>query len=451
MSAVAYLPRLTTATLLPDEAVYLEAGAALVAGDATANPEHPPLAKLLFGLAQTVVPDPVLAVRLVGVLAGLAIAVALFLLVSRATDRRWGVAAAGVWAILPHALRFPDQPFGGFDKLDRYGMLDPVATALAMLGLVAAMRWWDQRRLPWMLVAGGLLGLAGAAKLSALLLLPVLLLVPVLSPARTPRVLWSCWAVLGAGAVAAFLAAFAPLGVDAPAAVAHVVTLQDVHRSGGHPVVIGGVLHDRAPWWANLAYQWRDDGAVLTVALVLAAAVGATGRRTRDGSRAVLTAAVLVPLAGLALSPVALPHYRFLWLPPLVGLAILGIRDVGRRGLPGRVAATLVAGVLLVAGGASVLHPSTRDAGDYRVVAELVGELDDPRPRVLVVGYPRILAHYVPQAELVRELPADVVVLDPKITARRPVEALEATLRESGTHRRLEVDRLVVWIEDVDP
>ena len=134
--ALAYLPHLTTATVLVDERVYLEAGRQYTAGTFEANPEHPPLAKLAFGLAGRLVGDPLLGGRLVAVLAGGVIAVVVGALVARLAGRWWGLAGAALWLVLPHALRMPGLAFGGFDRLDRYAMLDPVATALA----VAAVR-----------------------------------------------------------------------------------------------------------------------------------------------------------------------------------------------------------------------------------------------------------------------------------------------------------------------
>lgn len=443
---LAYLPGLTTATLLPDELVYLEAGAALVAGDGSVNPEHPPLAKLLFGLAQTVVPDPVLAVRLVGVAAGLAIAAALYLLVRRAADHRWALGAVAAWAILPHALRSPDGAFGGFDKLDRYGMLDPVATALAMLALVAAARWLDDRRARWLVAAGALLGLAGAAKLSALLLLPVLVLLPALVPAWRPRVIWAAWATLGAAVVAGFVVAFVPLGGEAPAALVRVFSLQAEHRTAGHPVVIGGVLHHRAPWWASLAYQWRDDGPLLTAALTVAAVIGVASRRSGADLRVLLAAAVVIPAAGVAAGSVTLPHYRFLWLPPLVALGVLGVRALSAQGRAGRATAVVLAAVVLAVGTQTLLHTATRDVSGYRLLAETLDDLDRPVDTALVHGYVRLVGHYAPDVALVSGLPADVVILDPRVTARRPVPELERELEERGDYHRTEVERFEVWI-----
>ncbi|MBW3657335.1 MAG: glycosyltransferase family 39 protein [Actinobacteria bacterium] len=450
LTALAYLPGLGSASALPDEVVYLRVGAALVAGDATLNAEHPPLAKLLFGLAQEVVPDPLLAVRLVAVLAGVAILVGLHLLVARATgERHWGLAAAAAWAGLPHALRALDQPLGGFDKLDRYGMLDPVATAIAVLALVAAARWTDDRRLRWLVGAGALLGLAGAAKLPGLLFAPALGLVPLLVEDRRPRTVVLRWAVLGVAVVVGFLLPFTVVfGGDAIEALVRTFSLQADHRALGHPVVIRARAYDAAPWWAPWAYQWRDDGSVLTVVLTVSAIVGVVSTRAREDLRTVLVAAVVFPAIVVAAGALVLPHYRFLWLPQTVALAVLGIRALAGRGTLGRGAATVVVGVLVVVSALTVTHTATRGSTDYRAVAELLRDLDRRPATVLVHGYPRVLLFHAPHLEVVPELPADVVVLDPKVTGRRDIGDLEGRLRADGGYRVVEVDRLDVWIAE---
>lgn len=467
--AAAYLPGLATATLLPDELVYLEAGAAYLDGDLSLNPEHPPLAKLAFGLGQRLVGDPVLGGRIVAVLVGLATAAALYALVARLAGRRWGLVAAGLWALLPHTLRWAGQPAGGLDKLDRFAMLDPVAAGLGFVAVVLALHAVAREpedpdgrpsrlRAGTLVAAGVVAGLAGAAKLSALLLLPVVLAVPLVAAGggRLARRLAVATGT-GVAAVAGFLVVYLPFVAEAPLALSQIVTIQADHATAGHRILLAGTVYERAPWWANLWYQWRDDGPVLTVALWLAAAVGAVWGPARRELRWLLAAAVVVPMAGMATSSVALPHYRYLWLAPTTALAALGLAALWRR-TRGRPAAPVVAGllalVLVGAGGRSVWHTATRDAGDYRAVASLVtGEVAPAAaaaPSVLVHGYPRVLAFYLPGMRQVSDLPADVVVLDPAITSRHPVPALERELADGG-YTRVRVDRLEVWLRPRRP
>lgn len=226
LAVLAYLPHLTTSTVLIDERVYVEAGQQYLDGDFGTNREHPPLAKLLFGVAGRVVGDPVLGGRLVAVVAGLAIAVAVFVLVRRMAGRAWGLGAAGLWVVLPHALRHAELGWGGFDRLDRYAMLDPVATAFAVWALVVALRWSDDERLRWGVLAGALVGLAAGAKLSGGLVGPVVAAVPWVAASGRGRSATSWWhAVLASATVG--LVALAGL------ALAYVRSAHRPSRCGG--------------------------------------------------------------------------------------------------------------------------------------------------------------------------------------------------------------------------
>lgn len=456
LAAWAYLPHLTTSTLLIDERVYLEAGQQYVDGDVALNREHPPLAKLLFGLVGRALGEPVLGGRLVGVAAGVAIAVAVFVLVRRMAGRGWGLVAAGLWVVLPHTLRMADLAWGGFDRLDRYAMLDPVATALAMWALVAAVHWSDEAareppgRLRWAVVAGALVGLAAGAKLSGALVGPVVAATPWLTGWR--RWSWRTVAAsvtVGAIAVAAFALAYLPLGGEAVEVFRDMVAFQGRHAASGHDVVVAGRAYPSAPWWAQGWYAWRDEGGLVVVALSLAAVVGAVagGGPGRRRDRGLVTAAVVVPVAVLAASPVLLPHYRFLWLPSLVVLASVGVATLARR--PERAArllALVLVGMLLVTGTRSLAYVSTQRPAGYRAAAELLHQRDLADAAVLVEGFPGLLGHYAPAVTFVERLPAaDVVVLDPVRTDLRPVPGLLGRLADEGWEHT-EVDHLDVWV-----
>jgi hypothetical protein len=455
LAALAYLPNLTTGTLLIDERVYLEAGAAYLDGDFGLNPEHPPLAKLLFGLAGRVVGDPVLGGRLVAVASGVAIAVAVFALVRRAAGRWWGLAGAGLWVVLPHALRHAGLGWGGFDRLDRFAMLDPVATAFAMAALVVAVRWSDDHRLRWGLLAGALVGLAAGAKLSGGLMGLVVAAVPWVST-WSGRASWTTWAgraatrsvVVGAAAVAAAAACYLPLGGEAVEVFRTMVEFQGQHAAGGHDVVVAGQAYPSAPWWAQGWYAWRDEGALVTVALAVAGVVGVVAGPGRPRHRGLIAAAVAVPAAVFAASPVLLPHYRFLWLPALVALATLGSAGLpARHGAAPRLLAAALVGALLVTGLRSIAFVTTRDTAGYRAAAEQLADRGLGAPAVLVEGFPGLLTSYLPDATLVDRLrDADAVVLDPVRTDLRPVPALRDRLAQGDWVPVDGVVGLDVWV-----
>jgi 4-amino-4-deoxy-L-arabinose transferase-like glycosyltransferase len=341
-----YLWRLGTADRLADEVVYSSAGRAYLDGDFTANPEHPLLAKLLIGVAESLFGSPT-GGRLVGALSGLTITLLLHVLARRVAGPRWGLAAALTWVLLPHAL--PDEPDRfGVPMLDRFGTLDPVTAALALLALVLGWRWAEEPSVRLAVLTGAAVGLATSAKLTGVLVAPAIAGLVLLCSTRGRQTAVQAGAATGA-ALVAYAAPYLAAGGQAPALLRSAVTAQLDHAATGHRVVLAGTVYDRAPWWTHLHFAWRDDGPVVTVllALLVAAALAWSSERRLVGY---LAAAVVVPLVVLSASPVALPHYRLLWHAPLVLLAVLGLRALLDRGSPGRLAAPSPRLVLLGVG-----------------------------------------------------------------------------------------------------
>ncbi len=194
-------------SLSPDEPVHILAGWFEVAGrNAIVNIEHPPLAKVLAGLALRTLPlppppaeapmgrqffdfahpflfenrVPVDVITSAARAPFLGVLALLLLLVFAAATTRYGM-AAGLFAVALVALDPNFVAHAGVVHTD-------VPAAVAFLATVLAWEHADRRPTPLRLIAAaGVLGLALATKFSTILLLPILLLQSLLAARREPR------------------------------------------------------------------------------------------------------------------------------------------------------------------------------------------------------------------------------------------------------------------------
>ncbi|MFN8017097.1 MAG: glycosyltransferase family 39 protein [Acidimicrobiales bacterium] len=411
-----------------DEDAYAQAGWVLVHQGIDPNLGHPPLAKLLFGVSQVVLGRNLTAVRTVSAI-GVLVAMAVLFAFGRMVAGWWtGVAAAGLYAVLPRGMVVSGLHVADL-RIDRYGMLEAVAAPLLVAGLWVGWRWIVRGGARAAAGAGALVGLAGAAKLNALaVLVPVAVVGAAFCWRR--RHLGRDLALLVAAAVAGFVVPFLWFGRRAWAQLDQTLRFPAERAKGGHLLVLGHDVYDRSPWWANLRYTWDADGPILVAAVLVGLGLAVASRR-RPAVAYLLAALATLVLTAMA-SPVALPHYRQIWVPVLVLLLAIGVvepieqllarRSAGERsGLGVRtVAAGVVAAVLVVAGVVVVVRTATLGDGDYRTMAARAAA-DGVRPRRILV-YGEAVAPYFPGA--VDALapfddgsqPAQMVVLDPSLT-----------------------------------
>ena len=340
-----------------DESIYVRAGWAYLHGDFSANREHPPTAKYLFGAAQVLFGKGVLGPRIVVGVLIVAVGVTLFWWLRREVGFWTGVLVAAMWLLTPRG-------FLG-TRVDRYALLDPVMIAFAVLALAAAWAWTRTDR-SWLApVSGALFAMSVTSKVSTVVLLPAFLLLPLLF--RRTRSL-----LVGSGLwVFAFVlvtvALYAPMGIRS--AITTMVTFQAGQNEHGHPISIAGRIHTFAPWWADAWFLWSGVGAVTTVVLVvglLAALVLRPGRLVAYLG----TALGLLVVFYAFVAHIALANYYAAWMPLLIALAAIGITRLATV-LPspvgGVVATVLVVALVVPAVGESVTIARTHPSGIARV------------------------------------------------------------------------------------
>jgi 4-amino-4-deoxy-L-arabinose transferase-like glycosyltransferase len=372
-----------------DELTYRAAGHAYLQGHFVLNPEHPLLAKLLFGVSQLVLGSGAFAVRVVSAIASICIAVGLWAVARRRYGRLAGLGAVLGWALLLHV-----PP-----PVSRLALLEPVTTALACASLVFGWLWLSRGTLGWAVACGGFAGLAAGAKLTGGSALLAVLLTAALFR-RAPHRLRTAVAAVAA-AIVAFLVTYLPAGSRGPSMLRAMIRFQLRHAQRGHPLLIGGHVYQFAPWWTTLYYQWLALGWVALFALVALALVAVLRTTGEERTFVVyLVLAVALPLALLSFSPVQLPHYGYLVQPPMVLLSVVGLlklcqlklRRPRLTWLPQIAAAALVV-PLAIAGGQQLVAVSDTAPSGYALLPHALRT--SPAGSVLVWGYVEVAQAYL--------------------------------------------------------
>ena len=332
--------RLSRAPIQVDEALYANVSwrylhwdslTAAQRSSALNNFEHPPLAKVLFGLAELVRGQPDIgAARAVSASCTVGAALILCFWLGAAVNRWVGLLAGATLALIPMSVAPQVTRFG------RTAMLDPVA-GFFMVGSLALGWYWFRHygRRAWVLaIAAGIsTGLASASKENGFLGLVAPIGVGLawsLRPltALLVRLLQSLGAVVAAAGT--FLCCYLPFG-DPAERIGYLYRFQSRHSRDGHLVGFDGQLSTHPPWWTNLWFAGHGIGPVLSWAIPLTMLAAVVLRRDRLVSW--LVAALVGPLAFHCwLAGVVLPFYWTLWLPAAVALSSLGCWELACRG-----------------------------------------------------------------------------------------------------------------------
>lgn len=466
VAAFQNLYRLPRAPVLFDEPLYADMGwrylhwNALPTAEkvaAASNFEHPPLAKLLFGLAQVLVGHPsITAARAVAAVSTLATALVLGLWLARAVNRWVGLLAGALLALIPMAVA-PD-----LTRFGRSAMLDPVAELFMVGSIALGWSWWraEGRRAWWLaLAAGTSAGLASASKENGFLglVVPMLLALFWLRGGQLARRVAQVVAA-SLAAAAAFLCCYLPFGQPIQR-IGYLFSYQWQHSRDGHLIGLAGQVTATPPWWANFWFAGQGVGSILSWVLPLTAVAAVVLRRDR------LTGWLLASLAAplvfhVLVAGVTLPFYWTLWMPAVVGLSAIGVGELVQLARRARMPATrmalwpalalVLAGLLVptVAESARVGQLQFEGASTVPAIRSAYGLTGS----ILTSGtYLPELTPFLNQADILTQLPSDLGAVDTVLigqprcrTLTDPaVLAMVAANLQDGALRLARTDRLL--------
>jgi 4-amino-4-deoxy-L-arabinose transferase-like glycosyltransferase len=425
--------RLSAVPLMPNEDLYARMGWAYVHWDrvpatarvpAASNFEHPPAAKMLFGLAQLVADGhSVLAIRLVAVGCTLVTSLLLAGWLGRVAGRWVGLAVAGAFLLVP------EPAFIDTTRYARVGSLDAVCQLFMVATLAAGWSWSQQGGKRSWLAAGacGLsLGLAVASKENGGLAFAGPLLLAFYWSRTSWRRLgaWIAQAAtiltLAAGTV---LACYAPYG-STWTRIGYLLRFQSDHSANGHLVGFAGQIAIHPPWWANFWFAGHALGSGISCVVITGTAAAVILRR--DPIVRWLATALAGPIVFHCFyAGVALPYYWTLWLPLALALAALGFDEIARRlhaaSADWRLASLILAAVLvpvLIGAGLETGRVATLRPAGAAVAGRMRGQLH-LHGDVLATGTFRDeTAPLLPSATVLNVVPKDLTSVDMILLAR---------------------------------
>ena len=458
LGALVLLSGLGDHALGVDEAVYIDAATAVREGGPRLNPEHPPLAKQLAAAGQAVFGEDRLGARLPGAVLALVTTAAAATAAALVVHRRRVLAAACAAAVF---VLLPLAPGAMTVRVERYVMLEPVASAaLAVVLALSVLALRDRDAAP-LVAAAAVAGLAVASKATG-----VVAVVAPLAALLLPG--WGRWRRVGLGLAVVSLALlvaavpFALPGGGGGDGLEQAVGAALARSDDTQTQVVAGQVRTAPPWWSHWAFQADYLGVPATVALWASAAAGlvvALRRRAAGLPVVVVLAAVLVVLV---VPPLRLPHYHVLWSVPLavlagVGLtALLGASRVRGRFPAGQALAAVVVAVLGVAALGNVVAALGTGPTNYARLPAVLADVDADVPVVAVEGYALLVQRELDdvvvtstaEATAASALP-DVVVIDPVVAERRrsdEAREVRADLLTRCGGAGVAVDRLQVYV-----
>lgn len=462
--------RLAVAPVLSDEMTYTDIGwryahwgsvSAAARAPLPSNFEHPPLAKLLFGAAQTLLGHPSMtAARAVSAACTVITAVVLAWWLGRVAGRWIGMLAGGMLALLPMAV----DPV--LTRFDRTAMLDPVAELFMVVSVVLAWVWFRSAgRRGWglALLAGASVGLATASKENGFLGAVGPIALGMVLAVRTGGRFWLRLRQAASASVVAvlvFLACYLPFG-DVFGRIDFLVRFGSIHSTGGHTLGYAGMVTAHPLWWANLWFARQGLGTALTWVLVATALSAVVLRHDRLVWWCV--AALVGPFVfHCFVAGVVLPFYWAMWMPALIALSALGIGAIaalGRRPspVPQRLMLRLVVAVAVLGVVVPSIAESVRVAGLVPLGAKVVPDLRAGLGldgSILTAGtYPAELAPSMPGTSFLLAVPADLrrvdtvlvgqprcrTLVDPGVRALVQKNVALGSMREAHSDRLLQV------------
>jgi 4-amino-4-deoxy-L-arabinose transferase-like glycosyltransferase len=415
LTLFAFFWRLGSATSTGDELVYRAAAAAYLRGDFTLNLEHPPLAKWVIALGHALGDVTLVADRAPAAVCGVLTGVVLFFVARRCAGFWAGLATAALWAVLPLAPGV--VPF----HLDRRATLEAPLLLCCAGAVLAAQRLLDApaRTSRW-IVLGALVGAATAAKLTGAVVV-VVVLAALWSLRRNPLRAATGLLTAFVASLLVFAATYLPFGAALPGALRYVVEFQLQHADDGAVQSVAGQLYRFPPWWSAWWFQSRYLGWAATAVLWALALVG-TSRWTRPAVRPVVLALAGTTLA-VTVSPLKLPQYHDVLVPPLLVLAVVGA-SVLVRALVGRVVVAAAGVVVLLVAVPHLVALARTGPDEWARAAAALSDRLAERPGVVVVwGDAPALQQLLPAGTVTTtstavDCAASAVLVDPTVADR---------------------------------
>jgi 4-amino-4-deoxy-L-arabinose transferase-like glycosyltransferase len=405
-----------------DEPIYRNAGLEYVQdSNYTNNREHPFLVKFILGITQVVFGSSEAGVvRIPAATAFLLTGLVLFVFARRVAGYWVGVLALALWTISPLTLAF-----------GRVATLEVFLAFFSTLALYLGWRWAESGSWWFAGFCGVAVGLATASKVIGILFLPAILLVGLLKIGLSRRLIFQS-VLLGLAAAAAALAAYAPLGTEAPSAIQYMLDKQSRHNARGHAVTINDVSYKYPPWWAYLWWQWKLYGTLASFSLGATVIFAVLRRRALE---IYLLVAALVPFLVLSFyAQVKLSHYIDAWQPPLILLVALVVGKLARHRIVGGIVAVLLLAPFVYLGVHAVQAVSQVQPGPKAAVAEYLKGTGHDKGPVLVWGSGGLIKEYLPEAQVLKK-PDDAqgeaieaVIVDRSAAKRKPNRAIESYL-----------------------
>jgi len=266
LTLVALIPRIQVARqldLVTDEIVYIMGGKGyfplilhhnLTSSVWDFNYEHPPLVKLLIGLAIYVnehfghITSELFAARLPSILSGTLLIVALYWLGRKPFGRIIALLAALALAVSPWLVYFSALAY-----------LDMTMTALITLAYL--LLWYAIRQPRFYVLSAILVGLAGASKYTAVLAIPGMILFtlyyfialrPRLPQAQQPAIPWRWWLAALLLIPITFLIADPAIWRNPYPLLLRSILFEWNHSINGHLTFLAGQYSEHVPHWAVL-------------------------------------------------------------------------------------------------------------------------------------------------------------------------------------------------------
>ena len=288
LAIIAFLPRLLLAMqldMVTDEVVYISGGKTyfpllihLQIGSSQwlYNYEHPPLVKLLIGLAltlNTAVGHPLselLTARLPSMIMGTVLVVGVYWFARAPFGRVVALAAALCLAVSPWLVYFSALAY-----------LDMTMTALITLAYLLT---WHAIRRPWLYpVIALLIGLGAASKYTAVLVIPSVIIFTAyyffvlrfrMPVAQRPRIPWLWWCITIVLAPAVFFAADPAIWPHPLSLLIHSFNYEWDHSHNGHLTFLAGKDYLHVPHWAILYIITAKISAFVTIPAAFFAVMG---------------------------------------------------------------------------------------------------------------------------------------------------------------------------------